>query len=103
MGKSVIDAGGTIVEILGTKSGGPVTKADLDAWIKAYSIPVTSVMDTPAGKSTTTLTFFGIRETCVIVDVKTMKIVKKVNGSVAGVGDSSVKQLIPQLLTLLGK
>lgn len=101
MGKSVVDAGGYVVEILGSKSGGPVAKADLDAWIKTYKVPVTAVMDSPS--STKTLTFFGIRETCVIVDVHTMKIVKKINGSVAGVGDSSIKQLIPQLLTLLGK
>jgi hypothetical protein len=101
MGKSVVDAGGYVVEILGSKAGGTVAKADLDAWIKTYKVPVTALMDSPA--STKTLTFFGIRETCVIVDVHTMKIVKKVNGSVAGVGDSSIKQLVPEILTLLGK
>ncbi|MGZ3422532.1 MAG: hypothetical protein ACXWUG_20565 [Polyangiales bacterium] len=103
MGKSVNDAGGYVVEVLGSKAGGPVAKADLDAWIKTYKVPVTALIDTPAGSGTKTLTFFGIRETCVIVDVHTMKIVKKVNGSVAGIGDSSIKQLIPQILTLLGK
>lgn len=97
-----MDAGGAIVEILGTKAGGAVAKADLDAWIKTYKLPVTSVMDTPAGSGTKTLTFFGIRETCVIVDVKTMKILKKINGSVTGTGDSSVKQLVPEILKLLG-
>lgn len=102
MGKSVTDAGGVIVEILGTKAGGAVKKADLDAWITTYKLPVTSVIDTPAGSSTKTLTFFGIRETCVIVDVKTMKIVRKINGSVTGTGDSSVKQLVPEILKLLG-
>lgn len=102
MGKSVVDAGGAIVEILGTKSFATVQKADLDAWIKTYKVPVTTVMDSPPGSGTKTLTFFGVRETCVIVDVRTMKIVKKINGSTTGMGDSSVKQLVPEILKLLG-
>ncbi len=101
MGKSVTDAGGVIVEVLSTKADGPVAKADLDAWIKKFPLPVTTVMDVTA-LPRQTVAFFGIRETCVIVDVKTMKIVKKINGSVAGTGASSVKQLIPEILTLLG-
>lgn len=101
MGKSVTDAGGVIVEVLGTKADGPVGKTDLETWIKTYKLPVTSVMDT-ATAAPKTLTFFGIRETCVIVDVKTMKIVKKINGSVFGIGDSSVKALVPEILKLLG-
>ena len=97
----MVDAGGAIVEILASKAGGAVAKADLNNWVNTFNLPVTSVMDTPPGSGTKTLTFFGIRETCVVVDVRTMKIVKKVNGSVTGSGDSSVKQLIPQILTLL--
>lgn len=95
----MVDAGGAIVEILASHGGGAPTKANLNAWVTTYNLPVTSVIDSPS--STKTLTFFGIRETCVIVDVRTMKIVKKVNGSVAGTGDSSVKQLIPEILKLL--
>lgn len=97
----MVDAGGAIVEVLASKGGAAVAKADVNAWITTYNLPVTTVMDTPPGSGTKTLTFFGIRETCVVVDVRTMKIVKKVNGSVAGSGDSSVKQLIPQILALL--
>lgn len=95
----MVDAGGAIVEVLASSGGGAATKANLNAWVTTYNLPVTSVIDAPS--STKTLTFFGIRETCVIVDVRTMKIVKKVNGSVAGSGDSSVKQLIPEILKLL--
>lgn len=98
----MVDAGGAIVEVLASKAGGAVKQADLEAWIKTYKLPVTSVIDSPPSVGTRTLTFFGIRETCVIVDVKTMKIVKKVNGSTAGAGDSSVKQLVPEMLKLLG-
>ena len=97
----MVDAGGAIVEILGTRGGSPVKKSDLDTWITTYKLPVTAVIDTPAGSGTATLSYFGIRETCFIVDVKTLKIVKKVNGSVTGTGTSSVGQLIPEILTLL--
>jgi len=102
LGKSVTDAGGVIVEILASRGGGTTKKSDLDAWITTYKVPVTSVIDTPPSTGTKTLTFFGVRETCVIVDVKTMKILKKVNGSVFGTGNSSVKQLVPEILKLLG-
>src|SRR5687768_8194775 len=101
MSKSVIDAGGAIVEVLASNGGGPATKSNLNTWVTTFNVPATSVIDTPPGTSTKTLTFFGIRETCVIVDVRTMKIVKKVNGSVIGTGDSSVKQLVPEILKLL--
>lgn len=95
----MVDAGGAIVEVLASYGGGAPTKANLNAWVTTHNLPVTSVIDSPS--SIKTLTFFGIRETCVIVDVRTMKIVKKVNGSVTGTGDSSVKQLIPEILKLL--
>jgi hypothetical protein len=97
----VVDAGGAVVEILGTRAGAAVKKSDLDTWITTYKLPVTAVIDTPAGTSTKTLSYFGIRETAFIVDVRTLKIVKKINGSVAGAGTSSVGQLIPEILTLL--
>lgn len=97
----MVDAGGAIVEILASKAGGAVAKADLNTWINTYSLPVTSVIDSPPGSGTKSLTFFGIRETCVIVDVRTMKIVKKLNGDTSGVASSSVKQLIPEILKLL--
>jgi hypothetical protein len=95
----VTDAGGVVVEILGSKGGGAVAKSDVDAWVNTYKLPVTTVKDAPGG--TGSISFFGIRETCVIVDVKTMKIVKKINGSVAGAGTSSVGQLVPEILKLL--
>ena len=101
-GRSIVDAGGAIVEILASKGFAAAKKADLDAWITTYKLPVTSVIDSPPGSGTKTLTFFEIRETCVIVDVRTMRIVKKVNGSTTGSGDSSVKQLVPAILALLG-
>jgi len=102
LGKSVVDAGGVIIEILETRSFGPVTKADLDTWIKTYKIPNTTVMD-PPGTGTKTYTTWGQREQTWIVDCKTMKILKHISGSVAGIGDSSVKQGIAFMMPLLGK
>jgi hypothetical protein len=104
MGKSVTDAGGAIVEVLASRSDKPTVRGDLETWVSGNLLPVTSVIDSPPGVAKTTLTFFGgfgTRETCVVVDVRTMKIVKKVSGSVFGTGDSSVKQLIPEILKLL--
>lgn len=89
------------MEVLASRSGAPTVKTDLNTWVTGNNLSITSVIDTPAGKATTTLNAFGIRETCVIVDVRTMKIVKKVNGSVLGAGTSSVGQLIPEIIKLL--
>ncbi|GAC1351614.1 MAG: hypothetical protein NVSMB1_06310 [Polyangiales bacterium] len=100
--KSSVDGGGIILEILASKFGGEASKSDLDAWIGKGKIFTTSMID-PMGSGTPTLTAFGIRETAVIVDLRTMKIVEKVNGSVAGIGASSVAQLLPKLLALVTK
>lgn len=94
-----------IIEVLETKNlsttTGP-TRADLDTWITTYKLPVTSLIDPPSAPLATFNTY-GQREQAFVVDLKTMKILKKVEGSLAGVGDSSVKQLIPFLLDLLSK
>jgi hypothetical protein len=100
-GKSVVDAGGAVVEILMTKAGGPVARADLDAWATKYPFVTTTLMD-PPGSGTPTFDAWGRREQTFVVELSTMKIVKKISGSIAGVGDSSVKQAIPVILQLLG-
>lgn len=97
----MLDAGGVIVEILASKLGGPPTMMDLQAWINTYGLINTTVMDLP-GTGTVTLNTYGIRESAFIVDLTTMQVLVKINGSVAGVGASSVAQAIPMLLTLLG-
>ncbi|MEI8256554.1 MAG: hypothetical protein WCJ30_12850 [Deltaproteobacteria bacterium] len=87
--------------MLETKAFGPVARADLDAWVNTYGLHVTTVMD-PPGTGTVTFTTWGIRETAFIVDLTTMQILTKINGSTAGTGASAVGQAIPMLLTLLG-
>jgi hypothetical protein len=48
-----------------------------------------------------TVNAFGIRETAVIIDLRTMKIVRKINGATDGTGTTSVAQLVPEILELL--
>lgn len=38
-----------------------------------------------------------------IVDLRTMKLVKKINGSTSGAPPSSIQQLLTEMLTLVGK
>lgn len=101
--KKIVDAGGLIIEVLASKQDVPQpTQADLRAWISTYRLTVHSLID-PPGSAKATLTAFGIRETGVIVDLRTMKIVKKINGSVTGAPPSSIQQLLAEMLTLVSK
>jgi len=97
----VDDAGGAVVEILETKAFSTVTKADLDSWIQAYNLPVTSMRD-PDNMPSGTYDALGIRETVFIVQLSDMKILTVINGSTAGVQPNAVRQAIPMILALLG-
>lgn len=90
-GKQVVDAGGAIVEVLYT--------GDLDAWITTYDLGVTTVKP----KDARSQEVLGIRETVFIIDLATMQIVYKTQGSLAGVGDSSAKTGMAEMLTILGQ
>ena len=90
-----------MVEVLESYSGGPVTRANLDAWVTTYGLRVTSVIDPPAERVTRTFMTYGIRESLFVVDLRTMRIVNKYNGSVAGVGASSVSMATERILQLL--
>lgn len=98
----LIDAGGTVIEILESTALAPSSKSDLDAWINAVGLQVTSLKDPDGTSTTVTLNTYGIRETVFLVDLSTMKIVDKYNGSLAGAGTSSIGQAIPTFLMLLG-
>ena len=90
-----------MVEILESNAGGPVSRAQLDAWVNTYRIPVTALIDPPADNVTLTLMTYGIRESLFVVDLRTMRIVNKYNGSVAGIGPSSITQGVTRILQLL--
>jgi len=100
--KQIVDAGGIIIEILATTANAPPSEANLRTWIDGNNLIVTTLMDV-ADAPKATLNAFGIRETAFIVDLRTMKIVQKINGSTAGAPPSSIKQLLTEMLTLVSK
>ncbi len=92
-GKTAIEAGGLVIDIL--HSG------DLVAWIKAEDLHISVVKP----KDGETLNQLVSREWTYVVDLKTMKIVWKGFGSYSG-GASSTSTMtegLNQLMTLLGK
>lgn len=100
-GKSVVDAGGLVIEVLETDAGGPVSKSNLDAWITTYKLPVTSMMD-PPGTGTPTFKALGQRETTYIIDLRTMVILRHIVGDTTGLVTPGVDTGISEILTLLG-
>ncbi len=56
----------------------------------------------PAGVGTRTQDTYGQRETIYVVEVATMRIVDKIEGNLAGLGESAVGQAVPRILRLLG-
>jgi hypothetical protein len=101
MGKQVVDAGGVIIEVLADKAGLQPVKADLDAWITTYSLPVTTVRD-PDGMQNQTLNALVRREYTYVVDLKTMMILDIYIGSTNGTGISSAMTGMQTVLSLLG-
>lgn len=97
----MLAAGGAVVEILESTAFAFTPRANLDAWVNTYHLPVTSVIDPPDERVTRTLMTYGIRESLFVVDLRTMRIVAKFNGSVAGTGDSSITMGIARMLELL--
>ena len=96
----MIAAGGRVIQILMTNGGQRATRSNLDAWVNRFDLRITALID-PAGVGTRTLNTYGVRESAFIVDLSTMRIVRKINGSVTGVGPSAISQIVPTLLDLL--
>ncbi len=89
-----------MIEVLATNANGAPTRANLNAWVSTFSLPVTAVID-PPGSGTVSLRTLGVRESTFIVDMRTMEIVEKYNGRVDGVGPSGVAQALPRIMELL--
>lgn len=98
--KKIVDAGGIIIEVLAQKAFGPTTVADLNAWVNAPGLKVTSLIDPEGGSGT--IMEFAVRETAVIVDLRTMKIVKKINGDTTGTSPSSITTMLTAMATYVG-
>lgn len=93
-----------MIEILATKgfaSGMAPAKPDLDAWIETYALTIPTVMD-PPGTGTPTSDALSPRETSYIIELKTMKIVKRIPGDIFGgttvaIMDDNIAQIIALL------
>ncbi len=98
----MVGYGAIVVEVLETKAGLMPAQADLDAWIDSHKLPVTSMIDAP---STPLATFhaLGRREQGWIVELPSMKIVKKYTGTTDGSPDGLISTATADLKTLLGK
>jgi hypothetical protein len=100
-----VDAGGAVVEILGTYAFNPAvppTKAQLDSWITSGNLTVSSFIDAP-GHTAQTINLFQVRERAVVVDLSTMKVVWHGDGDQAGgATNNSVRVGAQQILTFLG-
>ncbi len=92
-----------IVELLESNNIGssPVTMTQLKAWVDTYKIPVTTVMDPPPDTGLTSYKVLGQRETTYIVDLRTMKIVKRILGDVTGAFTPGLDSGITQIIALL--
>ena len=104
--QGIVDAGGAVVEILGTygfvQTPAP-TKAQLDSWITAGNLTVSSFIDAP-GHAAQTIQLFVVRERAVVVDLSTMKVVWHGDGDQAGgVTNNAVHVGTQQIHTFLGK
>lgn len=59
-------------------------------------------MRDPDNNSSQSITALERREIAYIVDLQTMTILRRIEGSIAGQGDSAVKTAIAEMMTLLG-
>lgn len=100
-GASVDQAGGVLIEVVMTNGFiAPPTKTDLDAWVNKYKLSFTVMADL----TLTTNNTLGRRDQAYIIDLKTMKILQFMPGSIAGAGaNNSGPQGMAAMHTLLGK
>jgi hypothetical protein len=93
-------AGGLLVEVLTEGFGGPVTRGNLDAWVGNNMLRLTTVSDVPP--STRAFMVLGRRETSYLVDLRTMRVVRRALGDTGGsVRPAPVNAEIDRLLALL--
>jgi hypothetical protein len=103
LGQGVVAAGGAVVEVLASEGFSFVAdRTHLDAWLATYDLRVTSVIDAP-GHGLETLHVVGMRETSLVVDLSTMKVVWMMNGDLGGVDPSSINAAAAEMHRRLGQ
>src|SRR5262245_18439499 len=95
--KAFVDAGGLVVEVLGSQGFfNPADRAHLDAWVNTYDFVTTSVIDAP-GQELATRDAMEIRETALVVDLTTMRVVFRMTGDLAGIEPASLCGAFPEM------
>ena len=90
-----------MLEILSqNNSRGPASKTDLDAWIEAYNLDVSTMIDAPSTPMAAIMAA-GIRETVFIVEIPSMKILYVDHGDTSGRTASSIGAAVTKILALL--
>lgn len=75
-------AGGLLVEVV-TETVGTISRSTLDSWVRSNNMSVTAVIDrNPA--TNRAFAVLGRRETWYIVDLRTMRIARKISGDTSG-------------------
>jgi hypothetical protein len=95
--KAFVDAGGLVIEVLGSQGFfSPADRAHLDAWVETYGFVTTSVIDAP-GHELATRDAMEIRETALVVDLATMRVLFRMTGDLAGIEPSSLCGAFPEM------
>ncbi len=101
-GASIDRAGGILIEVLMTNTGGAPTKANLDSWVDKYNLQFTAMVDLdPSLPTNNTL---GRRDQAFIIDLTTMKVLQDITGNIFAAGGANSGPLgMAAMHTLLGK
>lgn len=88
-----------LVEVLTEGFSGAPTRMNLDVWVMTQSLSLTTLMDRSTRRAFMVL---GRREISYVVDLRTMRIVRKVQGDTSGAtSTATLNAAVDQMLTLL--
>ena len=73
-GKAVVDAGGVVIEIMGSNAEQPASLADLTAWTESFGFTTTTMMDAE-GLNLAAKGALGPHHHYWVIDLETMVIV----------------------------
>jgi hypothetical protein len=102
-GPSLVDAGGLVVEVLGSRAfSSPAERADLDAWVASYDFETTALMDAD-GHALATLNAVGVRDTALVVQLPELRILWRFTGDLSGVTPTSAEAGLDEMHRRLGR
>jgi hypothetical protein len=93
-------AGGLLIEVV-TEAIGGLSRSTVDAWVNSNSLRLTTVIDRNP-MTNRAFAVLGRREVSYLVDLRTMRIVRKILGDTSGATSTTVlNSAVDQLLALL--